>query len=332
MNYIGSKHKLGDFIKSTVKEVVGEDLSQLVFCDLFAGTGSVGRKFKTSVKSVIANDVEYYSYVLLKNYIENHQKLEAENLLAELNNLEEKQGFIFEEYSENGKSNRLYFSETNGMKIDAVRQQIENWKLNKEIGANQYFFLLASLLESADKVANTASVYGAFLKKVKLSAQKELVIRPANFQITKHSHRVFQKDANQLIKEIEGDILYLDPPYNARQYGANYHILNTIAKYDTFAPQGKTGLRDYYRSNYCSRTKVKNSFQDLLENVNFRYIFFSYNNEGLMPSAEIKKIMSRFGNYDLVTRNYQRFKADKTENRNHTARNTTEYLHILEKK
>ncbi|MBZ9629631.1 DNA adenine methylase [Salegentibacter sp. LM13S] len=332
MNYIGSKHKLGDFIKSTVKEVVGKDLSQMVFCDLFAGTGSVGRNFKTSVKSVIANDVEYYSYILLKNYIENHQKLDTENLLTLLNNLEKKPGFIFEEYSENGKSNRLYFSETNGKKIDAIRQQIENWKLNKHIGENQYFFLLASLLESADKIANTASVYGAFLKKVKLSAQKDLELKPAKFEFTGNSHKVFQKDANQLIKEIEGDILYLDPPYNARQYGANYHILNTIAKYDTFAPQGKTGLRDYYRSNYCSRGKVENSFLELLENANFRYIFFSYNNEGLMPSGEIKKIMSRFGNYDLVTKKYQRFKADKTENRNHTANHTTEYLHILEKR
>lgn len=332
MNYIGSKHKLGNFIKSTVKEVVSEDLSQMVFCDLFAGTGSVGRNFKTSVSSVIANDVEFYSYVLLKNYIENHQQLESEDFLEKLNNLDGQSGFIFQEYSEAGSAGRLYFSKANGRKIDAIRQQIENWRTNKKLSENQYFFLLASLLESADKIANTASVYGAFLKKVKTSAQKELVIRPANFEFTNNAHQVYQKDANQLIKEIEGDILYLDPPYNARQYGANYHILNTIAKYDTFAPKGKTGLREYYRSNYCKKGAVEKSFRDLVENARFRYIFFSYNNEGLMPSEEIKKVMSRFGNYDLVTRNYQRFKADKTENRNHTASNTTEYLHILEKK
>jgi adenine-specific DNA-methyltransferase len=332
MNYIGSKHKLGDFIKTTVKEVVGPDLSNMVFCDLFAGTGSVGRNFKTLVKSVVANDVEYYSYVLLKNYIENHQKVDAQDFLAELNELEGTSGFVFEEYSENGNANRLYFSEANGKKIDAIRKQIEDWKLNKKIGENQYFFLLASLLESADKIANTASVYGAFLKKVKLSARKELELQPAYFEITEGSHKVFQQDANQLIKQIEGDILYLDPPYNARQYGANYHVLNTIAKYDTFAPKGKTGLRDYYRSNYCRRGEVKKSFQDLLENANFSYIFFSYNNEGLMPPEEIRKIMSRYGNYNLVTKNYQRFKADKTENRNHTANKTKEYLHILEKR
>ena len=133
MNYIGSKHRLGDFIKSTVSEVVSEDLSQMVFCDLFAGTGSVGRKFKTSVKSVIANDIEFYSYILLKNYIENHQHLESEALLVELNNLQGKTGFVFEEYSENGEAGRLYFSEANGKRIDAIRHQIDNWKLNKKM-------------------------------------------------------------------------------------------------------------------------------------------------------------------------------------------------------
>ena len=332
MNYIGSKHKLGNFIKSTVTNVVSGDISKMVFCDLFAGTGSVGRNFKTSVKSVIANDVEFYSYVLLKNYIENHQPLENAGFLEKLNNLEGKSGFIFQEYSDNGKSGRRYFSEANGKKIDAIRQQLEIWKGNKTIGENQYFFLLASLLESADKVANTASVYGAFLKHIKASAQKELKLEPAEFELTANAHRVFQKDANQLIKEIEGDILYLDPPYNARQYGANYHILNTIAKYDTFVPKGKTGLRDYYRSNYCKKSLVEKSFYNLIAHAKFKYIFFSYNNEGLMPSEEIKKIMSRFGNYDLATRNYKRFKADKTENRNHKANMTTEYLHILEKK
>lgn len=332
MNYIGSKHKLGSFIKATIEEVVSEELISQVFCDLFAGTGSVGRNFKTSVKSVIANDVEFYSYVLLKNYIENHQELEADVLFSELNNLKGKDGFIFQHYSENGKAGRLYFSEANGRKIDAIRQQIESWKVNNQIGENQYFFLLASLLESADKVANTASVYGAFLKKVKVSAQKELFLKPAVFQQTENEHQVFQEDANALIKRIQGDILYLDPPYNRRQYGANYHILNTIAKYDTFVPKGKTGLREYYRSPYCSQERVKASFLELIAKANFKYIFLSYNNEGLMPASEIKKIMSQFGHYDLATKDYQRFKADKTESRNHKANKTKEYLHILEKR
>lgn len=332
MNYIGSKNKLSSWILEVVENTIQQPLSQLVFCDLFAGTGIVGRTFKPLVKQVIANDIEFYSFVLLKNYIENHREIPfAENYIQQLNELETKKGFIAEEYGENGKADRLFFSKKNAEKIDACRQQIETWKASTEISENLYYFLLASLLESADKVANTASVYGAFLKKIKTSAAKELVIQPAGFVKTKNTHQVFQEDANKLIQQIEGDILYLDPPYNARQYGANYHLLTTIAKYDTFAPKGKTGLRDYYKSVYCKKKEVAIEFEELIKQAKFSYIFLSYNNEGLMPPEVIQTIMSKYGKYSLATKNYQRFKADKTENRNHKANQTIEYLHILEK-
>lgn len=331
MNYIGSKHKLSSFLKTTIQEVVGTDLSQLVFCDLFAGTGIVGRNFKPLVKQVIANDVEFYSYVLNRNYIGNHQLIDVSQQLDYLNSLEGVEGFIFHNYCENGKEGRLYFSAENGKKIDVIRIQIELWKTENKISDDEYFFLLASLIESADKVANTASVYGAYLKKIKKTAQKELVLTPADYLVTNHSHLVFNEDANDLISEISGDILYLDPPYNARQYGSNYHLLTTIAKYDEFVPKGKTGLRAYYRSSYCKKNEVQKSFEELIRNANFKYIFLSYNNEGLMTEKEVKNIMSKYGKYSLKTINYQRFKADKTANRNHKATETVEYLHILEK-
>ncbi len=331
MNYIGSKHKLSNFIYKTIAETCGKDISEMVFCDLFAGTGIVGRTFKPFVKQVISNDIEYYSYVLNRNYIGNHTAFKYSEFLNELNNHPGKKGFIFENYSEGGKAGRNYFTAENGQKIDAVRLQIEEWKKSSKINEDQYFFLLSSLLESADKVANTASVYGAYLKHVKASAKKKLVINPALFQQTENAHQVFQQDSNTLIKEIKGDILYLDPPYNARQYGANYHLLNTIAKYDTFVPKGKTGLRNYYKSDWCRTGEVLKSFAELLENAHFDYIFLSYNNEGLMGQKEVQQQMERFGKYTLKTKKYQRFKADKTENRNHKASETFEYLHILEK-
>ncbi len=331
MNYIGSKNKLSPFISKTVTGVVGEDLSGKVFCDLFAGTGIVGRVFKPLVKEIISNDIEYYSFVLNRNYIGNYKNIEFEELIEKLNTLKGIKGFVFEEYSEKGKAGRKYFTSENGKKIDAIRKQIEDWKNASKIVEDQYFFLLTSLLESADKVANTASIYGAYLKQIKTTAAKTMILKPAVFHETKNTHKVFQQDSNQLIKKIKGDILYLDPPYNGRQYGANYHILNTIAKFDTFVPKGKTGIREYYRSNYCRKGEVLNSFTALLKNAQFKYIFLSYNNEGLMTSETVKETMKRFGKYGLETTKYQRFKADKTENRNHKADNTTEYLHFLEK-
>jgi len=334
MNYIGSKHKLSNFIKSTVYSVVGEYLSDKIFCDIFAGTGIVGRVFKPEVKKVIANDCEYYSYVLNKNYIENHTEIaDKQYFIDELNNIPLiDNGFIYKNYCVGGGTERQYFSDYNGKKIDTIRQKIEEWNTTNKINSNLYYFLLASLLECADKVANTASVYGAYLKQLKKTAQKELILQPALYDFNDHEHQVYNKDSNLLISEIEGDILYLDPPYNARQYGANYHLLNTIAMYDKFTPKGKTGMREYQKSNYCSSAKVSNEFENLIKNARFKYIFLSYNNEGLMSVANVKNIMQKYGKYDLVETDYQRFKADKTENRNHKADKTKEYLHVLEKR
>ena len=334
MNYIGSKHKLSGFILETVLSVAGDDLKDKIFCDIFAGTGIVGRNFKTKVKQVIANDIEYYSYVLNKNYIENCSEIKnKEQYIQELNSLILlENGFIYRNYCMGGSGERQYFSDENGKKIDTIRQKIETWKTSGEIDENMYYFFLASLLESADKVANTASVYGAYLKNIKKTAQKGLILQPAIYEFNENKHVVFNTDSNSLISQIEGDILYLDPPYNARQYGANYHLLNTIAKYDKFIPKGKTGLREYERSNYCSSAKVAAEFENLIKNAQFQYVFLSYNNEGLMSVENVRHIMQKYGKYDLAEIDYQRFKADKTENRNHKADQTKEYLHILKKR
>ncbi|MBW1616202.1 MAG: DNA adenine methylase, partial [Deltaproteobacteria bacterium] len=163
------------------------------------------------------------------------------------------------------------------------------------------------------------------------SAQKDLILTPAEYEITDNKNQVFYTDGNLLIKRIKGYILYLDPPYNARQYGANYHILNTIAKYHSFIPKGKTGLPNYKKSKYCSKNLVKKEFEELIKNANFKYIFLSYNNEGLMSGKYIKNIMSKYGKFSSASVNYQRFKADKDKNRKHIANNTKEYLYILEK-
>jgi adenine-specific DNA-methyltransferase len=323
MNYIGSKYKLSSWVKEEI--IKKTDPKNKIFCDLFAGTGIIGRIFKKDVQKVISNDIEYYAYVLNRNYIGNHKNLKEKlEVIEYLNNLSLRDdGFIYNNYC--SPANRLYFSDENGQKIDTIRMEIEKFKDDEDL----YYFLLASLIESADKVANTASVYGAFLKKLKKSAQKELILEAAIYEENENEHLVFNDDANNLIKTIKGDILYLDPPYNQRQYGANYHLLNTIAEYKEFIPKGKTGLRDYQKSTYCKKNEVKKSFEELIKNANFEYIFLSYNNEGLMNQEEIKEIMGKYGEYELVKKEYQRFKADSK--REHKADKTYEYLHILRK-
>ncbi len=328
MNYIGSKYKLLSFLEKNIYGTV-TDVASCVFCDLFAGTGTVGRYFKTKAKKIIANDIESYSYVLNRNYIGNHLPFPYEEKIVQLNALSGVEGLIYKNYCLGSGSGRQYFSDENGKKIDAIRLKIKEWKENNEISDDAYYFFLATLLESADKVANTASVYGAFLKNLKKSAQKSITLEPALFQINDHDHEVYQEDANSLIPKIRGDILYLDPPYNERQYGANYHVLNTIALYDDFQPKGKTGMREYTRSAYCRRAEVLKSFDRLIRDAKFKYIFLSYNNEGLMSAEDIEETMSKYGEYALATTDYQRFKADRT--RTYAANKTTEYLHILKK-
>ena len=332
VNYIGSKYKLSDFIVTSIKNVVGDDLSQKVFCDLFAGTGIVGRTFKPLVKKVISNDLEWYSFVLNKHYIGNCRNVEnAESTILHLNSMKGEVGFISEHYSEIGMAKRNYFSVENAQKIDAIRGQIEKWKTANEISIELYYLLLTSLIEAADKIANTASVYGAYLKKLNKTAQKDIWLTFNNYDKTNQNNEVFQSDSAELIQTIKGDILYLDPPYNQRQYGANYHVLTTIAKYDEFIPTGKTGMRSYKKSDYCRKGEVTAAFETLIANAHFKYIFLSYNNEGLMSPDLIEKIMSKYGSYSLQKIAYQRFKSDKTASRNHKADATIEYLHILEK-
>ena len=149
--------------------------------------------------------------------------------------------------------------------------------------------------------------------------------------INDQDHEVFNEDINKVAGKIAGDILYLDPPYNQRQYATNYHMLETIAKYDNPKIHGKTGLREYQnqKSLYCSRTQVKKAFTDLVLKAKAKYIFLSYNNEGIMTLNDIKEIMSLRGKYGYFTKKYNRFKADKSENRSYTAQKTVEYLYYV---
>ena len=334
MNYIGSKYSLLDFLHETINKVTGyKDGDNYIFADLFAGTGVVGAHYKSLGCTVISNDIQYYSFVIIKHYIENNSENIRTDLFDYFNNLPGVEGFVYKNFCAGSGSGRNYFTDDNGKKCDAIRIELERMYKTKEIDENTYYYYLGSLVNSIDKYANTASVYGAFLKHIKKSAQKTFSLEPL-MVIDGNNGKAYNNDINELIKNIKGDVLYLDPPYNARQYCSNYHVLETIAKYDNPTLLGKTGLREYesQKSDFCSKRYVEKVFEDLIANAKFKYIFLSYNNEGLMSLETIKRIMSKYGVYSVYTKGYRRFKADRDENRNTGGNETVEYLHCLIKK
>lgn len=328
MNYIGSKHTLAPFICQTIFATLGRR-SGFSYAEIFGGTGSIARNLKPHLTHCAVNDVEPYSHALLRHYIGNTQPLDLRAATAALNALPGADGLIYQHYCAGGGTGRQYFSDANGRRIDAIRQQLGAWRAAGTVSEDAYYALLAMLLEAADKVANTASVYGAFLKHLKRSAQQPLLLPVPTVSPAGGPTAVYNEDANALAARISGDVLYLDPPYNARQYGANYHLLNTITLYDDFEPQGVTGLRPYGRSPWCSRKTVGAALTKLIEQADFEYVFLSYNNEGLLTLDEVRQTFEAHGAYALVTKEYGRFRADKEAARQHKADTVLEYLHVL---
>ena len=340
LNYIGSKHSIIDFIEESIIDVVGEK-QDLTICDIFAGTGVIGKRFKELGYNVIANDNQYYSYVINKHYIENNGNIQfnklkgigIDDVFIYLNKLSNYKGFIYKNYTNEGTKDsdytRMYFTEENAIKIDSMRNQIEKWYKDNFIDVNEYYYLLTCLLEAADKVANTASVYEAFLKKMKRSAQNTIELKELPILINKNTNnKVYKEDCNNLIKNISGDILYMDPPYNTRKYNTNYHILETIAYGDMPEIKGKTGIRcDGQISKFNSKTQAIKALEDIIQNAEFKYIFLSYNDEGIMTLNDIENLMKKYGTYKRYEKNHKRYKANK--DKEVTKKTTIEYLHVL---
>ncbi|MBK35885.1 MAG: hypothetical protein CME26_10200 [Gemmatimonadetes bacterium] len=221
---------------------------------------------------VVTNDLQYYAYCINRVSIGVnrrpgfHRVRKAVGLrgldgtrrtLDYLNALAPRKGFIFSHYCPGGKTRppRMYFSNENGARCDAIRQEIERWRGAGLLRDGEYFYLIASLIQAADRVANTASVYAAYLKRINPSALRPLKMDPVDIVPSSSRHRVHCRDGLQVVARVPCDILYMDPPYNQRQYCTNYHVLETIAAYDAPAPRGVTGLRPDgdQRSAWCSR-------------------------------------------------------------------------------
>lgn len=332
MRFIGNKEKL---LERVYQATLSTSVKDGVFCDFFSGTSNVGRFFKEKGFEIISSDLLYFSYVLQKAYISNNAEPKFTKLLKSikspknslfsspfelvknyLNNLKGISGFIYKNYTEEGTKNqqykRKYFTAENAKKIDAIRTKIEEWKRKKLINENEYFVLLASLIESVPFYANISGVYAAFLKKYDPRALKPFEIKSIKFYPGKKSHAVYNKDSMNLLDNLNVDILYIDPPYNSRQYAPNYHLLETIAKYDNPKIKGATGLRDYkdQKSDFCNKETALTALDKIAKTAKYKYLILSYNSEGIMPEKDIKSVLKKYGEVTLQNIDYPRFKSN----------------------
>ena len=324
MRYYGAKTKLLPFIEKVVKSTGINGTSN--FVDLFAGTTSVGRHFKKLGYTVLSNDTLEFSYALSKTYIElnkqpefnklrKHLNVNNNQLIFEhLNNITKfTEGFIFENYSPNG--GRQYFTDENALKIDTYRLFIQQWKEAGYINELEYYYLITSLLRGVNLVSNVSGTYGAYLKTWDKRALNPLRLEEVEIIQSINKNKAFKKDANELIKQIKPDLLYLDPPYNSRQYASNYFILELIAEgwFDKKTKiSGKTGMREYehQKSKYCSKVNALNALEDLVLNASkSKYILLSYNNEGIISHNSLVKALERVGSIEIHTENHKRYKS-----------------------
>jgi len=325
LNYIGCKQTLFDTIESIVQKHI-PDLKSKSFSDLFMGTGVVSFRMLDRCRSIHANDLEYYSYLIGCALLKVNYTPRLQQLIDQCNQLPGVKGLIYTHYSYHDACERMFFTEENAQKTDVIRQQLEAWLLSEHITREEYHFLLASLLVSVDKVANTACVYGAYLKRFKTASLKPLTLSPIHTKtdIRVEDHHVTQEFAEKV--EVKSDVVYLDPPYNQRSYSSNYFVLNYIARYDeTIEPRGKTGTIDRNQSGFSSKARIKEVFQELLEKIQAEYIVLSYNNEGLLTEDELRELLRKKGLVTLYKIKYNKFKAQKNVNGDHVY----EYLWVV---
>ena len=354
MRFIGCKENLLGFIETFIKE---RDIRGNVFCDLFAGTGSVAKHFKKLGYKIISSDLLYFSYVLQKVYIEQNQypkfakllkhlKIDpveetlftsdsqsAKEIIKYLNNLEGIEGFIYKNYSPEGTQGqtniRKYFTGDNAKRIDTIREKIEEWEKSNLLNEQEYFFLLCSLIEAVPFVANISGTYSAFLKEWDKRAFKKITLEVPEIIKSDETHKVFNINGLNVFDQIKGiDILYLDPPYNERQYAPNYHILETIAKWDKPEIKGVTGMRDYeeQKSEFCNSKSGIKALGEIIKKGNFKHLILSYNEDGIMPENEILKLFNNAGKTEVTEQDYQRYKSNSNGDQKNGVREKLYYL------
>ncbi len=301
MRYIGSKKQLLPEIKEMIDK--HSNGGEEIFLDLFAGTNSVANYFK-QFYTVYSNDILYFSYVNAKATIENNFRPSFSKLVSfgihspmnYLQNLEvnnEIEDYYEKSYSPTGNAN--YLTVKNAKKLDVIRSQIEEWKIQNLVSEHEYYYLLSSLIESLPFISNITGTYGAFLKHWDKRALNDLKLQDFTIFDNGKENKAFNEDANTLVKKVSADIVYIDTPYNSRQYASNYHLLENVARNNQPSLKGVTKIFDWktLKSNYATKSRALASMEELIQNVDSTHIILSYNNEGIIPEEALTDLLKR---------------------------------------
>lgn len=322
--YIGNKYKLIEWIFSILeKECKGKS-----FADIFAGTGVVAAVASKHFDEVILNDFLYSNHSIYKAFFDigEWDQDKINSILKNYNNING------EDLDENYFSINFggkFFSKNSAKIIGFVRENIKENK--KNLTEREYYMLISSLLYSTDKIANTVGHYDAYFKKE--FVEDNFFMRPVD-PIEVKSALIFREDANSLAKKIQTDIVYIDPPYNSRQYSRFYHVLETLTKWDKPKLHGVALKPEPENmSDYC-RVSAKDRFAELVNDINAKYLVVSYNNtyesksnssQNKITLEEIKNILTKRGKTKIFEKDYRHFNAGNTDFNNHK-----EYLFVTD--
>ena len=305
VRYIGSKTGTLPFLSNLVRRKAPTARS---LCDPFAGTCTVGRHFKREGFAITTGDVLRLSYVLQLatirlNRAPSFKQLyrmgavrpladcaRAEAVLRHLQKLPGREGYLTKYFSPAGKAGRRFFTVENAMQADAARTEIARWSQAGLISESEEAYLLASLLEAMDKVASTAGTYFAHLKAFTRKAVQPIAFAPPPIISNGYENVCRMEDARELAKSCKADILYLDPPYNERDYAGYYHLLETIALGQHPTPGGKSGAPSpprHRRSDFCSPARAAKALEDVVSRARARNIVVHYTNDGLINHRTI---------------------------------------------
>jgi adenine-specific DNA-methyltransferase len=314
--YTGSKYKLADWIF----EIIDTHCVGTSFCDIFAGTGVIAQHALNKMKTVIVNDFLYSNEMIYNAFFlqSNYDKNKISHYVNEFQNLDITK--LNENYISINYGNK-FFSYNDSLLIGEIREQIAN---ATDLSKKEYAILIASLLYSADKVANTVGHYDAYIKGHPIQDQFKFdIITPYT---TDADVRIYREDSNILAKKLYTDIVYIDPPYNSRQYSRFYHVLENITTWKKPKLYGEALKPEPENmSEYC-KSKALDAFSALINDLQCKYILVSYNNtydskssssKNKMTLENIQSVLAKKGIVTCFEKSHQFFNAGKTQFADH---------------